>query len=66
MNVVNLLRERADDDLRPAALWIIATHQLLQDRLVLVVVAAEGLHEAAQTALYSYSQHGILQTDARP
>lgn len=66
MNVVNFVGERTDDDLRPVALWIITTHQLLEDRLVLIVVTAESLHEAPQTALHSYSQQGILQTDARP
>lgn len=66
MNVVKFLRERADDDLRPVAFWIIATHELLEDRLVLVVVTAESLHEAPQTALHGYRQQGILQTDARP
>lgn len=64
MNVVNLFRERADDDLWPAALWIIVRHQVLKDCLVLVVVTAESLHEAPQTALHGYSYRGILQTDA--
>lgn len=66
MNVVSFFRERADDDLRPVPLWIIARHQLLKDRLVLVVVTAESLHEAPQTALHGHGQHGILQTDTRP
>lgn len=65
VDVVRFLRERADDDLRPVAFWVIARHQLLEDHLVLVVVAAESLHEAAQTDLHGDSQCGILQTDAR-
>lgn len=47
MYVVNFFGERADDDLRPVALWIIVRHQLLKDQLVPVVVAAESLHEAS-------------------
>lgn len=66
ISVVDFFRERADDDLRPVAFWIIARHQLLKDRLVLVVVTAESLHEAPQTALHGYSQRGILQTDVHP
>lgn len=66
MNIVNFVGERADDDLRPAALWIVAGHQLLEDRLVLVVVTAESLHEAPQAALDGYSQRRILQTDTHP
>ena len=55
MNVVNFFRERTDDDLWPVAPWIIVRHELLKDRLVLVIVTAESLHEAPQTALNGYS-----------
>lgn len=63
MNVVNFFRVRADNDLRPVALWIVVRHQLLKDSLILIVVTAESLHEAPQTALHGYSQSGIFQTD---
>lgn len=55
MNVVQFIREGADDNLGPVALWIKASHQLLEDCLVFVVVATERLHEAPQTALHSHS-----------
>lgn len=54
MNVVEFIGERADDYLRPVALGIIAGHELLEDGLVFVVVAAEGLDEAPQAALHGH------------
>lgn len=65
-SVVDLLREGADDDLRPLASWVISRHELLKDRFVVVVVAAESLDEAPQAALHGHSQRGILQTHAHP
>lgn len=66
VSVVEFFREGADDDLRSVVFWIITRHQLLEDRLVLVVITAESLYEAPYTALHSYSHRGILQPDTHP
>lgn len=54
MNVVRFIREGADNNLRPVALWIKVSHELLEDGLIFVVVATESLHEAPQAALHSH------------
>ena len=46
MHVIDSLRGRADDDLRPVVPCVVVRHELLKDGLVLVVVTAESLHEA--------------------
>lgn len=60
MNVVEFIGEGANDDLRSVAFRIEARHESLKDQLIFVVVAAERLHEAPQTALHRHGQGGIL------